>query len=198
MENNRFDQIANKYDTKERKELAKIIVNAIKPELTDCKDKSLLDYGCGTGLVGLEFSTLVDQLLLMDSSEQMLGIVKEKIDRDNIKNAEVIASDFTKTFLNMKVDIIVVSLVLLHIPVVHKILSHFHSALHAKGKLIIVDFDKNEKVYHPDVHSGFTHTHLKSLLTDAGFNTIEIKTFYHGKNIFMNQDASLLISTSLK
>ncbi|BDA77322.1 S-adenosylmethionine-dependent methyltransferase [Leptospira kobayashii] len=198
MDNNIFNQIANNYDTKERKELAQIIVNAIKPELKEGKNKSLLDYGCGTGLVGLELSPLVDKLLFMDSSEQMLEIVKTKIIQNNIKNAEVIHSDFTKITSNLKADIIVVSLVLLHVPDVKKILGHFYSVLNANGKLIIVDFDKNEKINHPTVHNGFTHTDLKSLLTDAGFHTIEIKNFHHGKNIFMNQDASLLISTSLK
>ncbi len=198
MENNLFDQIANKYDTKERKELAKIIVNAIQMELKESKDKSLLDYGSGTGLVGLEFSSLVDTVLLIDSSEQMLEIAREKIIRANIGNVNIICSDFMETTSNIAVDIILVSLVLLHIPDVGEILRHFYSVLNKNGKLIIVDFDKNENVNHPNIHNGFGHMDLKSLLTDAGFNTVKIRTFYHGKNIFMNQDASLLISTSLK
>ncbi|EPG72569.1 ribosomal protein L11 methyltransferase-like protein [Leptospira fainei serovar Hurstbridge str. BUT 6] len=198
MQNNLFDQIASEYDTKERQELAKIIVKEIKSELKNSKDKSLLDYGSGTGLVGLELSPLVDKILLMDSAEQMLEIAKEKIIRANMKNAEVIYSDFTKTTSSIKADIIVVSLVLLHIPDTNRILKQFFSVLKENGKLIIVDFDKNEKVNHPKVHNGFSHTDLKSLLTDAGFKKTEIRTFYNGENIFMNQDASLLISTSLK
>lgn len=198
MEKKLFDQIAESYDTNERKELAAIIVNAIKVELKESKDKSLLDYGCGTGLVGLEFSSLVDKVLLIDSSEQMLEIAKAKIIRANIKNAEVLYSDLTKATSNMKVDIILVSLVLLHIPDVSKVLRQFFSALNPNGNLIIVDFDKNENVNHPKVHNGFRHTDLKSLLTDVGFKKISIKTFYHGKNIFMNQDASLFLSTSFK
>ncbi|EQA46260.1 methyltransferase, UbiE/COQ5 family [Leptospira broomii serovar Hurstbridge str. 5399] len=198
MESNLFDQIANKYDTKERRELAKIIVNEIKSELKNCKDKSLLDYGSGTGLVGLQLSPLVDKLLLMDSAEQMLEIAREKITRANMKNAEVIYSDFTKTTPNLKADIIVGSLVLLHIPDLKDILGHFFSVLNTNGKLIIVDFDKNEKINHPKVHNGFNQMDLKTLLNAVGFRKIEIRTFYHGKNIFMNHDASLMISTSLK
>lgn len=198
MESNLFDQIAKKYDTKERRELAKIIVNEIKSELKNCKDKSLLDYGSGTGLVGLQLSPLVDKLLLMDSAEQMLEIAREKITRANMKNAEVIYSDFTKTTPNLKADIIVGSLVLLHIPDLKDILGHFFSVLNTNGKLIIVDFDKNEKINHPKVHNGFNQMDLKTLLTAVGFRKIENRTFYHGKNIFMNHDASLMISTSLK
>jgi ubiquinone/menaquinone biosynthesis C-methylase UbiE len=197
MENNIFNQIANRYDTTERKELAKIIVTAIKSELKENKD-TVLDYGCGTGLIGLALSSLVDKILFMDSSEQMLEVTREKIIRANVKNADVIHSDFTKTNLHIEVDVIVVSLVLHHIPDVHNALKQFYSILNKNGKLIIVDFDKNEKINHLNVHNGFRQADLNSLLADVGFNKIEIKTFYHGKNIFMNQDASLFISTSLK
>ncbi|TGL44622.1 class I SAM-dependent methyltransferase [Leptospira perdikensis] len=198
MEENIFNQLANKYDTKERKELANIIVTAITEEIKNQKRKTLLDYGCGTGLVGLELSNLVDQILFFDSSEQMLGILKEKISQTKITNAEVIDSDLTKNPLHLKVDIIIVSLVLLHVPNTDQILQYFYSILNVDGKLIIVDFDKNETINHPKVHNGFKHAELKTSLIKFGFKNIEIKTFHHGKNIFMNQDASLFISTSSK
>lgn len=198
MEENIFNQIANKYDTKERKELANIIVSAVHDEIKTSKIKMLLDYGCGTGLVGLELSNLVDQILFLDSSEQMLEILKEKITQTKIKNAEVMDSDFTKLPSHLEVDAILVSLVLLHIPDTKQILKFFYSILNVEGKLIIVDFDKNENISHPKVHNGFTDLELRSLLSDVGFKNIEIKSFHHGKNIFMNQDASLFISTSSK
>lgn len=198
MENNVFNQIANGYDTKERKELAKIIVDAIKAELKESKDKSLLDYGCGTGLVGLELASLVYKIILMDSAEQMLEIVREKIVLADIKNAEVICSDFTKEGPGVQTDVIVASLVLLHVPDVERLLKSFYSSLNANGKLIVVDFDKNENVSHPKVHNGFVQEDLRSILSGVGFRKTNTRTFHHGKNLFMNQDASLLISVSSK
>ncbi|TGL64092.1 class I SAM-dependent DNA methyltransferase [Leptospira sarikeiensis] len=195
MEDNIFDQIANSYDSEERKELARIIANAIKPKLKESKNKSLLDFGCGTGLVGLELAPFVDKIFFTDSSEQMLEIINKKIIQGNIKNAEVIPHGSTA---GIRVDIIIVSLVLLHIPAVSETLSQLYSILNANGKLIIVDFNKNEKINHPKVHNGFTNEELKSLFENAGFKNIEIQTFHHGKNIFIGQDASLFISTSLK
>ncbi|ULQ60323.1 class I SAM-dependent methyltransferase [Brucepastera parasyntrophica] len=198
MENDVFNLIANKYDTKDRRDLAQNIVSAIKPELSNSKDKSLVDYGGGTGLVGLELLPFIDSLLLVDSSEQMLKAAGEKIRQANIKNAKTLRADFSESNPDIKADIIVASLVLLHIPDTEKILRQFYSVLNTGGKLIIVDFDKNEKVSHPAVHNGFTQIGLRSLLTDAGFKEISIKTFYHGKNIFMNQDASMLIAAGIK
>jgi len=198
MENNVFEQMAKKYDTEERMELAKVIVKEVRPELQNSLSKSLIDYGSGTGLVSLELSDLVDSILLVDSSEQMLEVAKAKISHRGITNSKVLYSDFTQETPELKADIVLLSLVLLHIPDTNKILQELFNILNDDGKLIIIDFDKNDQIYHPKVHNGFSHDDLKNRLSEVGFNSIEIKTFYHGKGIFMKQDASMFISSCVK
>lgn len=198
MENNVFEQMANRYDTEERMELARVIVKEARPELQNSKSKSLIDYGSGTGLVSLELSDLVDSILLVDSSQQMLEVAKAKISRRGITNSKVLFSDFTQESSELKADIVLLSLVLLHIPDTKKILQELFSILNHGGKLIIIDFDKNDKINHPKVHNGFNHDELKNRLSEVGFKFIEIKTFYHGNRIFMNQDASMFISSCIK
>ncbi|WML39539.1 methyltransferase domain-containing protein [Neobacillus sp. OS1-2] len=198
MENNVFEQMANRYDTEERMELAKVIVKEVRPELQNCKSKSLVDYGSGTGLISLELADLVDSILLVDSSKQMLEVAKTKISQKGMTNANVLYSDFTHESPDLKADIVLMSLVLLHIPETKKILQEMFNLLHHDGKLIMIDFDKNDKINHPKVHNGFSHDELKKELSDVGFTTIEMKTFHHGKRIFMNQDASMFISCCKK
>ena len=198
MENNVFEQMAKRYDTEERIELAKVIVKEVKPELRNSKTCSLIDYGCGTGLVSLELSDLVDSILLVDSSEQMLEIAKHKISQKGITNAQVLCSDFTQEFPALKADIILMSLVLLHIPDTEKILQTMFRILNEGGKLIIIDFDKNEKINHPKVHNGFSHKVLRKRFSEIGFKSTELRTFHHGNHIFMNQDASMFIGSSIK
>ena len=192
MENNIFEQLAKKYDTEERMELANVIVKEVKAEIQNSKSKSLLDYGSGTGLIGLELSDLVD------SSEQMLKVAQAKITHRGITNANVLYSDFTKEIPELKADIILMSLVLLHIPDTKKILQALFHILNDGGKLVIIDFDKNDKISHPKVHNGFSHAELKEILAEVGFKSSDVKTFYHGKQIFMKQDASMFISSSMK
>lgn len=198
MENNFFEQMAKRYDTEERIELAKILVKEVRPELRNSKSKSLIDYGSGTGLVSLELSDLVDSILLVDSSKQMLEVAKAKISHKGILNSKVLYSDFTQETTELKADIVLMSLVLLHIPDTKKILQGLFNILNNDGKLIIIDFDKNDEIYHPKVHNGFSHDELKNRLSEVGFKSIEIKTFHHGNRIFMNQDASMFISSSIK
>lgn len=198
MENNVFEQMARRYDTEDRIELAKVIVSEVKEGLSESETKSLIDYGSGTGLVSLELSDLVDSILLVDSSKQMLDVAEAKISRRGIRNSKVLYSDFTLETPELKADIVLMSLVLLHIPDTEKILQQLFSILNEGGELIIVDFDKNDQIDHPKVHNGFSHEELKDILSKVGFDSIEIKTFYHGKKIFMNQDASMFIARSFK
>lgn len=198
MENNVFEQMAKRYDTEERIELAKVIVKEVRPQLRNSNSKSLIDYGSGTGLISLELSDLVDSILLVDSSKQMLEVAKAKISHNRMTNAKVLYSDFTQETTELKADIVLMSLVLLHIPDTKQILKELFKILNNGGKLIIIDFDKNDKINHPKVHNGFSHEELKKRLSEVGFKSIEIKTFYHGNRIFMNQDASMFISSSIK
>jgi len=198
MENNVFEQMSKRYDTEDRMELAKVIIKEVRTELQDCKSKSLIDYGSGTGLISLELADLVHSTLLIDSSEQMLEVAKAKICSRGIENTQVLYSDFTQESVELKADIVLMSLVLLHIPDTKKILKELFNILNSGGKLIIIDFDKNEKINHPKVHNGFSQEELKRILAEVGFTSIETKTFFHGTHIFMNQDASLFISSSIK
>lgn len=198
MENNVFERIAKKYDSEKQMKLAKVIVDEVRLELRDSTEKSLIDYGCGTGLIGLELSDQVDSVLFVDSSKQMIEIVKTKISKKGITNSKALLSDFTETTSELKADIVLMSLVLLHIPDIKKILQELFNILNEDGKLIIVDFDKNVEISHPKVHNGFSHQRLKKVLSEIGFKSIKMKTFYHGSRIFMNQDASMFIANGTK
>lgn len=197
MEDNVFEQMAKKYDTPARKELANIVVEEVRKSLRNSSSASLLDYGSGTGLVGLALVDLVKSVVLVDASEQMTEVAQSKILRDEIPNARALCSDFTEVTPEIRTDIIVMSLVLLHIPDTKNILQTLFNILNEGGKLIIVDFDKNNKIDHPKVHNGFSHEELIKLLSEVGFKTNKVNTFYHGEKIFMNQDASMFLSTSL-
>lgn len=198
MDNNVFEEMAKRYDSDERRALAEVIVQEVRLQLQQSESKSLLDYGCGTGLIGLELTDLVDSVLFVDSSEQMIEVVQEKIARSGLTNAQALCADFTKETPDVKADIVLVSFVLLHIPDTKKILKKIAHILNDGGMLLIVDFDKNDAVTHPRVHNGFSHEDLRELLSGAGLTSISIKTFYHGKKIFVKEDASMFIASSMK
>ena len=195
----KFEMIANTYDTAERTLIAKISADAIRAYIDDAKSKSAIDFGCGTGLVGLDLLSKFNSMLFLDTSQNMITQVKEKIANLNIQNADTVCVDMEQECLvDLHADYIFMAQVLLHIKDTELILSRLYDVLNEGGHLIIVDFNKNENIVTDMVHNGFNQDKLTDIMTNIGYRDIQIKTIYTGSKIFMGQDASMFILDSQK
>mgnify|MGYP003560230113 FL=1 len=195
----KFDSIANSYDNPERTRIAMVASDAIKEYLGDTRSKSAIDFGCGTGLVGMNLVNEFESLLFMDTSENMLDIVKKKITDVGALNARTLCFDFESSSQpDLRADYIFMAQVLLHIQDYEAVLAKLHAVLNDEGHLLIVDFNKNDKVVSELVHNGFDQEQLKALMLKIGFKDIRSKTIYSGTKLFMNQDASLFIKKKKK
>ncbi|MNI77760.1 hypothetical protein D3C73_1340750 [compost metagenome] len=133
-------------------------------------------------------------MLFIDASSTMIEQVQNKIINNKIDNAKAICFNFEdEEEFDTKVNFIIISQTLLHIANIELILSRLFNVLNKDGQLIIVDFDKNKDITSNEVHNGFEQYELGKILTDIGYTSIDSKTFYHGKNMFMGKDASLFI-----
>lgn len=195
----KFDSIANSYDNPERTRIAMVASDAIKEYLGDTRSKSAIDFGCGTGLVGMNLVNEFESLLFMDTSENMLDIVKKKITDVGALNARTLCFDFESSSQpDLRADYIFMAQVLLHIQDYEAVLAKLHAVLNDEGHLLIVDFNKNDKVVSELVHNGFDQEQLKALMLKIGFKDIRSKTIYSGTKLFMNQDASLFVMDAKK
>ena len=195
----KFEMIANIYDTSERIQIAKVSSDAIREYLVDAKSKNAIDFGCGTGLVGMNLLNDFNSMLFLDTSQNMINQIKQKISDFNFQNVDTLCFDFEKEGLsNLYADYIFMAQVLLHINDVELILSRLYDVLNIGGHLLIVDFNKNEKVVSDMVHNGFAQEKLTDIMTKIGYRDIQSKTFYTGSQIFMGHDASMFILDSQK
>ncbi|SDL05209.1 class I SAM-dependent methyltransferase [Lacicoccus qingdaonensis] len=193
-----FNEIAKRYDNEDHRHLAGVILNELKQHLVDTEDKVLLDYGAGSGLIGLELADQFNKVHLADVSSEMVEVLDKKITLGNTGNAEAHEMNLLEKDTLIKADIIIMSLVLLHVKEHQKLIQKLYDALSDGGKLYIVDFDKNPEVTHPKVTNGFTHENLKEMMSNAGFENIQVKNFYEGKEIFVKTDATVLIASGDK
>lgn len=197
MEERIFHRIAHRYDSESQIQFTEKIAKEMRTRMTPAH--RLLDYGCGTGLVGLQFADDVDQLILADAESEMLKIVQQKIVSLDLKNAETMQLNVVEDSLpDIQVDTIIMSLVMLHVPDTQTLLNQLFKLLQPGGQILIADFNQNDKVSHPLIHSGFAHETVKEKMEEVGFNTPSIHTFYQGENLFMNQDASLFLARATK
>ena len=143
MEN--FDAMAKGYDTEKRINRAKIIADKIRSHIPAGDKKSAIEYGCGTGLVGLQLANDFKTLQLIDSSPEMIKLVEEKL--SNLNNPAVTAlcgdlmDDASGT---LHADYIFSSLVQHHIMDTENALRRFHNILNDGGRLLIVDIDEDD------------------------------------------------------
>jgi ubiquinone/menaquinone biosynthesis C-methylase UbiE len=196
----KFDMIANSYDTTERVQIAQESAAAIRKYLVDARSKNAIDFGCGTGLVGMNLLNDFESILFMDSSQNMIQQIKQKISDANIQNANTLCFDLEKEdmLLDINADYIFMAQVLLHIRDYKTLLSKLYKMLKSGGHLIIIDFNKNEEISSDLVHNGFDLKKLGDTMLGIGYTDIKSKTFYSGKNIFMGRDAFLFILDSQK
>ncbi|TJY44504.1 class I SAM-dependent methyltransferase [Cohnella pontilimi] len=195
----KFEMIAKMYDTAERIHIAKVSSDAIREYLVDAKHKNAIDFGCGTGLVGMNLLNDFHSMLFLDTSINMINQVKQKISDFNIQSADTLCFDFEQEGLaELNADYIFMAQVLLHIPDVEFVLSRLFDVLNEGGHLLIVDFNKNENIVSNIVHNGFDQDELTDMMTKIGYRDIQSKTFYTGSKIFMGQDASMFVLYSQK
>ena len=89
-----FERIAAHYDTPERIRIARVITEAIKSDLGITADKAAIDFGCGTGLIGMDLHNQYGSMVFLDTSTQMLQIVEDKLRLVDAKNAVTLCVDW--------------------------------------------------------------------------------------------------------
>lgn len=195
----KFEMIAKSYDTPERIRMAKISSDAIREYIVDAKSKKAADFGCGTGLVGLNLLNEFHSMLFLDASPNMISQIKQKTFDLHIQHADTLCINVEKDRLpDLGMDYIFMAQVLLHINDVELVLSKLYDALNEGGHLLIVDFNKNENVVSNVVHNGFSQAELADRMRSIGYKDIQSKTFFTGRKLFMGHDASMFILSSSK
>jgi predicted TPR repeat methyltransferase len=193
-----FDAIADDYDTSERVQVAKLCAEAIRGFLPRrAKSKTAVDFGCGTGLVGLELVNEFRATVFIDASENMVRRVLQKT--SGLGNASALCVDLENAKrLPVRADCILAVQVLLHIRGTDAILAKLRDSLNDGGRLIVVDFVKTPSVKSDLVHNGFDVSGFGKSLEAIGFTDIASRVFYMGEKIFMGQDASLFVIAATK
>lgn len=190
----KFNQLATHYDTDNNIAMAKLATEAIRPFLDKNDSKTAADIGCGTGLIGLELLDDVESMLFVDASEKMLQQVEMKLSDKAPNNTSVLLIDIEKDIqLPYKVDTIVLSLVLHHIPNHPKLLSNLYDNLNDNGQLLIIEMEKQVKNDH-----GMDRAELATELTELGYKKVHSKIFYNDQKENHIHDTSRFILSARK
>ncbi len=185
-----FGSRAKNWDNEARIERSKKVAEKINEIIGNEKYNSIMEYGCATGLIGLNLCDRFEKVTLMDSEKEMIKIVKEKLDKSKKSNVFPIQIDLMdRAYKGEKFDLIYTSLTLHHILDIEKIIKIFYNLLNENGSLCIIDLDKEDGSFHINHkdfngHNGFEHTYIENIFKSAGFSSIKSDTFYNGEKIY--------------
>ncbi len=201
-----FDELAQNWDSEYNFKRALKITDAIKENLSRDHYSSLMDFGCGTGLITFNCKDLADEILAVDKSSGMIEVVRAKKEAyEGTQHIKALTQDIIENPLDQSFDAIISSMALHHIHDIEAILGQFYRLLNEDGQLCLVEIDEEDGRFHEDFpnfdgHNGFNHEWMKAQLEKVGFKSVTIKTFYQGikKNKKSDVPYSLFIVSALK
>lgn len=180
MSTQRFDTAAAEWDGKSRRVLLAAAISAAILELPLNKTMDAMEYGCGTGLVGMAVAPEVKKLTAIDTSPGMLEVLQGKLDEEDIDNISPLCCDLLSDNYTKKHDLIFCSMTLHHIKDHQAMLHRFCELLNPGGYLALADLVSEDGTFHkPDAegiyHKGFDPKDLEATLLADGMEEVKSK-----------------------
>lgn len=122
-----FDKVASGWDEKpQRRLLAAAVAAGIAADVHLHREMQVLEYGCGTGLCGLQLASAVGKLTAVDTSAGMLQELRKKVQSLDLGNVTpILISPDRWTLPAAAFDLVFSSMVLHHIEAIQTLLMYF-------------------------------------------------------------------------
>jgi ubiquinone/menaquinone biosynthesis C-methylase UbiE len=179
---NYFDSLADNWDANILKvERAKITAQKIK-EVAFHSFNSCIDFGSGTGLLGVQLKDTFAEIHLADSSHEMLRVARNKLADSEITNVETHYVNGLSD-LPLSHSAIVTLMTLHHIDNVKDFFTDAYNLLEQKGALVIADLYEEDGSFHKhnqsfNGHNGFDVHALSNIAESVGFMVEKIEPYY--------------------
>lgn len=189
MSQDEFTQKAEEWDSNpERQRIADEFAAEVEKAVDFMPESEVLDFGCGTGLVGLRFGKRVKTLYALDTSEAMLGMLGAKLENEDFGNVQVIPKTLHEAdFPAESLDAIFTSMAMHHVEGLPEVLELMAKLLKKSGKLVIGELLPEDGSFHGDnivPFNGFEPDYLAGLVCEAGFSNVQ----HHEHGIYNKPD----------
>jgi tRNA (cmo5U34)-methyltransferase len=171
---NEFDLKATSWDENPMNhERAEAISKEMQRLIPMKKEFSALEFGAGTGILSFLLREKLGEIILMDSSMEMVKVTSSKIEKTGVRNLKPLFFDLVHENYNGKpFDLIYTQMVLHHIEDVEKLFIRFRKLLNKDGYLAVADLYTEDGDFHGENfkgHKGFDLDKLSAILTSCDF-----------------------------
>ena len=145
-------------------------------------DTDALEFGAGTGLVGVRLAPRLRSLALLDTSPAMLAKLAEKLAPLHLPQASIHHHDLTATpWTGTAPDLIFSLMALHHVPDPRAAIAAFAATLKPGGRAGVADLLPEDGSFHgaePAFHNGFDPGVVLAWFQAAGFAEAEAHPFH--------------------
>jgi tRNA (cmo5U34)-methyltransferase len=164
------------------------VAEKILKYLTLKPDMTALEFGAGTGITSFLLKDYLKEIIMLDSSSEMVRIMNEKIATTGAGNLKSVLYDLEKeSWKGDKFDLIMTQMVLHHVSDIDSIFRKFHKMLRPGGFIAIADLYTEDGSFHGEGftgHKGFETKALSDRIINAGFSILaEEKCFVINRKI---------------
>ncbi|MGP4671374.1 methyltransferase domain-containing protein [Agrobacterium salinitolerans] len=176
----RFEtSLVEKLDYSVPQKLAKLIGKAAKGGVFD----TIVDIGCGTGLLGVEIRTFANRLEGFDISQNMLAKAEEKGLYDHLDQADLSLEPetsglFTSTLAQHRADLVAAADVMMYLGSLEAVMPLVSALLAPSGFFAFSVEDAGEEdgfVLRESLRYAHSKSYVTELLERTGFSLIEIR-----------------------
>lgn len=172
-----FNEAANTWDSPEKVRRVQDLGRKIKENSRfQAKDNiDIMDFGCGTGLLGFQFIDSAKSIVGIDNSQGMLDVFDEKTkDQSNFESMNI---NLENEDLNRKFDLIVSSMTFHHLINPEAMIFKFSKMLNENGQIALIDLETEDGSFHGENkkmgvhHFGFSKEEVQSWAASADLST---------------------------
>lgn len=174
---NEFDIKASEWDKNPvHWERSYAIAGEIIKQIPMSQAFTALEFGAGTGILSFLLREQLKEIILMDSSREMIRMINDKIKVAGVTNLKSLFFDLENSdYTGGKFDFIFTQMALHHVVDVEKILRKFHGLINPGGYLAIADLYPEDGSFHGNGftgHRGFDVDEFARTLFRIGFSEI--------------------------
>lgn len=175
-----FDVLAKGWDDDpHRVERARRATDAIAATIPLRDTMRVLEYGAGTGLLGIALAGRVREVMLLDSSVGMIEMARRRITESGRTNITAEVGDLTaEPWAGEPFDLVVSLMALHHVPDITLLLTRLHDATVNAGWIAVLDLEPEAGTYHDpgfEGHHGFSRGVLRRAFSAAGYGHVTVR-----------------------
>ncbi len=179
-----FDKEAATWETPARVKLADDVAGAMLKQIELSRDMDVLDFGCGTGLIAIQFAPRVRSVTGADTSMGMLEIFKDRSKKLSLSNVSTLHLKTTgEPHFPKQYHLITSSMTLHHVQDTEELLNRIYQGLLPGGYAAIADLDEEGGAFHQNndgvFHFGFNRETLGRSFKETGFTDVTFTTAAH-------------------